>query len=316
MKKNNAFGIIILFAMISASGYLLGTVLGWIFDLTGFNWTLFLTVPFSMMLFTDLVNLIVYPIARSTMNKNIKKHNFGMPISYNSRTKFTFKSILCIDEETGRVGYVSLSDPFRFQMANPGDLSRIRSTTGSVARGGRRFVFFEFYCGDNRMRFPTYWAGRHGIGMVINPNIVQNALEEGNRICNLLLRFNPGGNDFSVNRNIPVSKTGIRGFTFSLISIYVTVGALMTEAITAMSHSVSHSFASFIPSYVLIFIAAGLAITGLVLGIKALKDASVSPVRGKGYAKASVIISLIVLIIIILIIWLLITILKDLGVIG
>ena len=67
--------------MISASGYLLGTVLGWIFDLTGFNWTLLLTVPFSMMLFTDLVNLIVYPIARSTMNKNIKKHNFGMPIS-------------------------------------------------------------------------------------------------------------------------------------------------------------------------------------------------------------------------------------------
>ena len=302
MKKNNAFGIIILIAINLATGYLLGSVLGWIFGQTGFNVMHILTIPILMFFFTELTNLIVYPIAKSTMNKNIKKQNFGKTTTYTSRAKNTFKSILCIDEETGRVGYVSLSDPFRFQMANPGDLSRIRSSIGSVARGGRRFVFFEFYCGDNRMRFPTYWAGRHGIGMVVYPNIVQDSLDEGSRICNLLLRFNPGGDDFSINRNIPFSKTGLWGFILSFISIYVTVAAFLCKVNIAKLHAESHSFVDFIPAYALIFIAAALAIAGLVIGIKVLKDASHSPVRGKGFAKTSVIMSSILLIIIILVV--------------
>ncbi|MBR3341673.1 MAG: DUF4190 domain-containing protein [Clostridiales bacterium] len=299
MKKNNAFGIIILIAIILAADYLLSAVLAWILGWQDPTLFLIISVLFSMLLFPELVNPAVYPIAKSTMNKNIKKQNFGKTTTFTSRTRHTFKSILCIDEETGRVGYVSLSDPFRFQMANPGDLSKIRSTIGSVARGGTRFVFFEFYCGDNRMRFPIFKAGRHGLDMVVNPNIVQDSLDEGSRICNLLLRFNPGGNDFSINRNIPFSKTGECGFIFSLISIHVTVVALMSEFIIAASHAESLSFDAFILSYVLILIATVLAITGLVLGIKAIKDARVSPVRGKGYAKAAVIIPSILLVILI-----------------
>ena len=305
MKKNNAFGIIILFAIISALGYLLGTVLGWIMGLTGFNWTLLITVPFSMMFFTEFANLIVYPIAKRTMNNNIKKLDFGKTTTFTSRAMFSFKSILCIDEETGRVGYVSLSDPFRFQMANPGDLSKIRSTVSAFGRGGTRFVFFEFYCGDNRMCFPTYRVRHY---YAVSMNRVQEALEEGNRICTLLLKFNPGGNDFSVNYDIPFSKRGLWGFILSFISIYVTVAALLSKAFIEVSHA-----NEIIPAYALTMtlavIAAILAIAGLILGIKVLKDASASPVRGKGFAKTSVVISSILLII--LIVWLVIALLKG-----
>ncbi len=290
MRKNNAFGIIILIALSLASGYLLGTILGLIMGLKDFNWTLLFILPFSAMFFVDFTNLIVYPIAKSTMNKNIKKQNFGKTTTFTPRANFTFKSILCIDEETGRVGYVSLSDPFRFQMANPGDLSKIRSTVSAFGRGGTRFVFFEFYYGEHRMCFPTYRV-RHYYS--VSMNRVQEALDEGKRICDLLLRFNPGGDDFSINRDIPFSKKGLWGFILSFISIYATAAAVIYEGYTTVSHTETLSV-EFIPVYALNFTAAALAVAGLVLGIKVLKDASVSPVRGKGFAKTSVIMSPIV----------------------
>ena len=297
MKKNNPFGIIILIAISVAFGYLLGTVLGWILGMKGFNVTLLIIVPLSAYCFCDFANLVIYPIAKSTMNRNIKKHNFGKTTTYVSRANYTLKSILCIDEETGRVGYVSLSDPFRFQIANPGELSKIRSTVSAFAQGGRRFVFFEFYYGENKMRFPTY---RVRSAYSISSDRIQQALDEGNRICNLLLRFNPGGDDFSINRNIPFSKTGLWGFLLSFISIYVTVAAFAYEATSDVSHTENTQFVEFLPVYALNFIAASLAIAGFVLGVITLKNASVSPVRGKGFAKTSVIMSPIALIILIL----------------
>lgn len=303
MKKNNAFGIIILIAFTLASGYLLGTVLGWVFGQTGFNIFNFLSAYTFMLFFTNYVNLIVYPIAKSTMNKNIKKHNFGKTTTFVSNARFAFKSILCIDEDTGRVGYVSLSDPFRFQMANPGELSKIRSTVSAFAQGGKRFVFFEFYYGENKMRFPTYRVRNYGF---VTERRVQEALETGNSICNLLLRFNPGGDDFSINKDIPFSKTALCGFIFSFISVYVTVAALL-----ALQYAENVPAVKFFPTYILALIAAIIAIAGLVLGIKVLKGASVSPVRGKGFAKTSVIMSSIILVILILIVWLLIEYLKG-----
>ena len=297
MKKNNAFGIIILIAICFASGYLLGSVPGWIFG-PEFNWTIIVFVIFFVYFFTGFANLAVYPIAKSTMNKNIKKQNFGKTATFVSNASYTFKSILCIDEDTGRVGYVSLSDPFRFQMANPGELSKIRSTVSAFAQGGRRFVFFEFYYGENKMRFPTYRVRHYGF---VSENRVQQALAEGNRICDLLLRFNPGGNNFSINKDIPFSKTGLWGFILSFASIYATAAALCSAAYITASDTESPQFVESIPAYVLAFIAAALAVAGLVLGIKVLKGASVSPVRGKGFAKTSLIMSPIVLIILVLI---------------
>ena len=302
MKKNNVFGIIILIAMILALGYLLGSVLSWIIGLPVFSFNVihFLIMYTFMLVFPRIVNLIVYPIAKSTMNKNLQKQNFRRITTFISRTRYSFKSILCIDEDTGRVGYVSLSDPFRFQMANPGELSKIRSTVSPFARGGTRFVFFEFYYGENRMCFPTYRV-RHFY--VVSMDRVNEALAEGNRICDLLLRFNPGGDDFSINYDIPFSKTALSGFILSFISIYVTVAALLCYSRIAMSNADSTQFAEFLPAYVLAFIAAALAIAGLIIGVKVLKDASASPVRGKGFAKTSVIMSPIVLIIIILLLY-------------
>ena len=85
MKKNNVFGIFILFAGSIAAGYLLGIILGLILGISDSNWTLFFILPLFAFFFCDFANLTVYPIAKSTMNKNIKKQNFGKTTTFTSR---------------------------------------------------------------------------------------------------------------------------------------------------------------------------------------------------------------------------------------
>lgn len=56
MKKNNAFGIIILIAIILAADYLLSAVLAWILGWQDPTLFLIISVLFSMLLFPELVN--------------------------------------------------------------------------------------------------------------------------------------------------------------------------------------------------------------------------------------------------------------------
>ena len=155
-------------------------------------------------------------------------------------------------------------------------------------------MFFEFYHGNNRLRFPTFRTGRQT--WLISSARVQNAIATGENICSLLLRFNPGGNDFTVNRNAPFSKTALWGFFFSFVSVFLAVVTMISELYLSSVYSgLEQKAANGMAAYVLAFLAAAPAVTGLVLGANVLRKSSVSPVRGIGFARTSVIMSSVVL---------------------
>ena len=129
---------------------------------------------------------------------------------------------------------------------------------------------------------------------------VQDAIATGENICNLLLRFNPSGADFSKNNDIPFSKTGLKGFIFAFISIYFAIAAVLSEFYISTMAGLDPLSVSGIPAYAITFAGAAFAVTGLVLGIKVLRGASAAPVRGHGFAKTAVIMSSIVLAILLL----------------
>lgn len=295
MKKHNIAVILILIALNLAVGFLLGAVIGYFIGDPVLNWCHIIIIPFLLMGFPDLTNLIVFPFSKRTMAKNLEKENFGKTTTLVTHGVWVLKSMLCIDEDTGRVAYVPVTNPFKFQMVNATELSKIRTSHVKGPFGaGARSVFLEFYQGNKKFRFYIFRTRR--ITWELSSNRVKNAYATGNRICDLLLKFNPNGNDFTINRNIPFSKLGLRGFILSFISIYVTVAALTYRSLISVSNGEKLP-KLYVPFFALSFIGAVLAILGLVLGIKVLKDASGSPVRGRGFAKTAIIMSSIILII-------------------
>lgn len=127
---------------------------------------------------------------------------------------------------------------------------------------------------------------------------VQNALATGDRIGNLLLKFNPNVKDLTKDPDMPFSKTGLWGFILAFISIYFAIAALIVEFFINMARA-GLNRTSEIPFYALSFAGIALAAAGLILGIKVLKDASKSPVRGSGFAKTAIVMGSIVLIILV-----------------
>ena len=296
MKRHNAAAILLIIAGNLAAGVLLGILMGFLLRVQGFNWCLFITVPLMMMFFTDLPNLIVFPFAKKKMDKYLKEQNFGTTTTFICRGFMTFRSMLCIDEDTGRIAYISVTNPFKVQMAEARELSKFRSTYARGPFGGTRHAFFEFYQGKNRLRFTTFRSPRSM--WTVSSTRVQNALATGDRIGNLLLKFNPNVKDLTKDPDMPFSKTGLWGFILAFISIYFAIAALISEFFINMARA-GLNRTSEIPFYALSFAGIALAAAGLILGIKVLKDASKSPVRGSGFAKTAIVMGSIVLIILV-----------------
>ena len=104
MKRNSVPTIIFLIASYLAVGILPGTVGGWLLN-RDLNIVITLILLSAIFIgFTDLTNLIMFPIAKRTMAKGIKANNFGKTTALFSRGTHRIKSMLCIDEETGRSG--------------------------------------------------------------------------------------------------------------------------------------------------------------------------------------------------------------------
>ena len=289
MKKHSVAVILILAAVYFAVGYLLGVIIGCIFGIApeDFNWLAAITIPLFMMWYVDLTNLIMFPFAKKTMEKALNDQNFGKTITHVNEGAYTFKNILCIEEETGRVVYVSVTNPFRAQTAHAKDFSKIRYKFDRGPFGGTRFVFFEFYYGNTAFCFTTFRSPK-SYWELSSPR-VREAITTAENICNLLLKFNPGGNDFSIDYSLPFSKTGLAGFILSFVSVFVAVAAVCCEYFTKYVNG------NAIPAYVLVFAGMVLSGIGLGLGIKVLAGAAKNPVRGLGFAKTAVVMSSIVL---------------------
>ena len=156
MKKTSPAVVLMLIAVYLAAGVLLGILMGMLLHIKGGNWCFTITVPVIFMCFIELTNLIMFPIAKRTMNKGLKANNFGRTFTYVNKRVRRIRVMLCIDEENGRVALTSALNPFKFQMVDARELTKIRSCHDFWLPKGTRCVFFEFYHVNNRIRIPTY----------------------------------------------------------------------------------------------------------------------------------------------------------------
>lgn len=301
MKRNSVPTIILLTAIYLAAGILLGNLAGWLLNLKGVITILLLEIIFIG--FAHLTNLFMFPVAKRTMEKGVKANNFGKTTTLFSDGTHRIKSMLCIDEETGRVAYTSALNPFKFQMAEAKELSKVRSGYTRAPLGGTRYVYFEFYHGNNRMRIPTLATAR--LVYFVQSREVQEALATGENFGNLILKFNPKAcltDDKINNRVMPFIKIGIPATICAGLSIFVAVVSMCGEIyISSLNGWKDDLLNNGMFAFVTVFIALALAVTGLILGIKGLKQAaSDGPVRGLGFSKAATIISSIVIAVLLL----------------
>ncbi len=301
MKRNSVPTIILLTAIYLAAGILLGNLAGWLLNLKGVITIFLLEIIFIG--FAPLTNLFMFPVAKRTMEKGVKANTFGKTTTLFSDGTHRIKSMLCIDEETGRVAYTSALNPFKFQMAEAKELSKVRSGYARAPLGGTRYVYFEFYHGNNRMRIPTLATAR--IVYFVQSREVQDALAAGENFGNLILKFNPKArltDDKINNRVMPFIKIGIPATICAGLSIFVAVVSMCGEIyISSLNGWKDDLLNNGMFAFVTVFIALALAVTGLILGIKGLKQAaSDGPVRGLGFSKAATIISSIVIAVLLL----------------
>ena len=294
MKRNSVPTIILLIVSYLAAGILLGAVCGWFLHQEFINVITLLLLSILFIGFTDVTNLIMFPIAKRTMEKGLRANNFGKTTTLFSNGTHRIKSMLCIDEETGRVAYTSALNPFKFQMAEAKELSKVRSGYERAPLGGTRYVFFEFYHGNNRFRIPMLATAR--LVYFVESRQVREALAAGENFGNLILRFNPKGRltaDKINNREMPFIKIGIPATICTGVSIFVTVVAMCSEFyISSFEGWKDDLLNNGMFAFVTVFIALALAVTGLILGIKGLKQtAADGPVRGLGFSKAATVMS-------------------------
>ena len=268
-----------LIAVYLAAGVLLGILMGMLLHIKGGNWCFTITVPLIFMCFIELTNLIMFPIAKRTMNKGLKANNFGRTFTYVNKRIRRIRVMLCIDEENGRVALTSALNPFKFQMVDARELTKIRSCHDFWIPKGTRCVFFEFYHVNNRIRIPTYTVRHY---YAASPERVQEAIDLGDKKYNI---------------ELPFIKIGIPGTVFACVSMVIAVVAMFSEAVIYSNEDWKGNPMNGMTPYVLTAIGVAFAATALVLGLKGLMASRQGPVRGLGLSKLSVIMSSIVIVV-------------------
>jgi len=139
---------------------------------------------FYFFLFSNPVNNL---FAKKTMNKNLKSENFRKPYTIVNKDIGTVGYVFAIDEETGRVAYVSGQNPFKFQMANPEELTDVVSGYIRGPMSTTRYVYFQFRYNGKKMRIPTFTSGTN---VVVTSNLVKEGLAKADRLKGIVLRYN------------------------------------------------------------------------------------------------------------------------------
>lgn len=301
MKRNSAVTILLMIVICLVIAILSAYLAAWIFHIEGDNFFLAITIPAVFLFFVHLTNLFMFPIARNTMKKGTASNNFGRTTTFINRSQWRIRTMLCIDEETGRVAYTSALNPFKFQMADAKELSKVRTGYDRGPFGGTRYVYFEFFHGNNRFRIPTFSTRSM---YFTESRQVQDAIATGENICNLILKFNPQGRltaDKINNREMPFIKIGIPATVFASVSIFVAVIAMIIEVYISSIEGWKDDMRYGMTAFALVFIALALSVTGLLLGIRGLKTAAAEgPVRGLGFSKAATVMSSIVIAVLLL----------------
>lgn len=144
-----------------------------------------LTIPalilfmfFAFLLHTVLANRILFPVARRTMEKHSDDEGFVRSRTFYNREANSCASVLAIDEVHGKIAYVSVHNPFRFQTCDVKDLSDVRSGYIRGPFDGTRYVYYQFTYKKKRVRIPTFTARNMHF---LTAKVVQDAIAKAER---------------------------------------------------------------------------------------------------------------------------------------
>ena len=149
---------------------------------------LILTIPVMIMLgfiYVCLVNFITSPIAKKTMEKGSREHNFRKTVTLINQDSFTLGAVVRISEETGKLAYVSFQNPFVFQLIHARDVTNVKAGYLAGPFGLTRYVYFEFYYDGKRVRIPTFTSRRME---VVTSSLVAEGISKAEAFRDALLR--------------------------------------------------------------------------------------------------------------------------------
>ncbi len=112
---------------------------------------------FLLLLFSCFFgNSIIGGIAKKTLKSGAENECMLKYSTFVNEGSFTLGSIIGIDEETGKIGYVSYLNPKEFQLIPAKEITDIKSSFVKGPLGGTSYVYFEFYYNKKRVRIPTF----------------------------------------------------------------------------------------------------------------------------------------------------------------
>lgn len=122
-------------------------------------------------------------IAKKTMERGTQEAGFGVYSTFTSDGSGTIGSVLRIDENTGRIGYVSYQNPYEFQLVLAKDITKIKSSYIKGPFGGTSYVYFEFYYNNKRTRIPTFTSNSQ---FHVQSEEVLNGISKADAFCEIL----------------------------------------------------------------------------------------------------------------------------------
>ena len=149
---------------------------------------LILTVPVMIMIgfiYVCLVNFITGPMAKKTMEKGSREHNFRKTVTLTNQDSFTLGAVVRISEETGKLAYVSFQNPFVFQLIRARNVTNVKAGYLAGPFGLTRYVYFEFYYDRKRVRVPTYTSRQME---VVTSSLVAEGISKAEAFRDALLR--------------------------------------------------------------------------------------------------------------------------------
>ncbi|MCR5328114.1 MAG: DUF4190 domain-containing protein [Saccharofermentans sp.] len=288
MRKINPLVLIVYTVCFVGAAYLIGYGADM---LTGMKGGLFrvLAVLACWIIYLDTANLIFYPIARRILEKNLGKLNFGMTRTFETSGPWSMHSMLCIEEATGRVALASTFNPFKFQMVHASELSHVRSAYSRAPFGGTRYVFLQFYHGKRRFRFPTFTSR---VSFLLSSKQVQESIAAADELADLLKRFALAeeSKPAAPGSKAPLAKGGIAGFILAFIAYDINATFVFMYSIYLGPLAMQDDFFKML-SYLVFLPGIILAVVGLILASSSLAKASKTPMRGKGFAIAAIVIN-------------------------
>lgn len=141
---------------------------------------------FAFTIHVALANKVLFSIARKTADKHMAKEGFANAQVFENKEHNSCASILAIDEKQKKIAYVSVHNPFVFQMADCKDLTNVESGYIEGPASGTRYVYYGFGYKKKRIRIPTFTSRSM---YFLSSSRVQAGIAKAERVRDLILKL-------------------------------------------------------------------------------------------------------------------------------